>query len=125
MSLEASVRAAVDRMTWLRPTDGAAVDLALAYAVRIDVTLDTAEGVEITKALGRASGASELGRLVRGDENDDGAGARDGLGREQRGGRLQRRPGLPADSRARCAGLPGQLGRHDGDGPAGGGRCRR
>ena len=50
-SLQESVQAAVSLMGWLKPTDGAAVDLALTYAARIDEALETGEGVEVTKAL--------------------------------------------------------------------------
>jgi hypothetical protein len=50
-SLAESVEASVEAMVWLKPTDQAAVDLALAYAARIDAALATAEGQEITKAL--------------------------------------------------------------------------
>jgi len=49
--LTASVRAAVEDMTWLESTDQAAVDLALKYAERIDEALATGEGQEVTKAL--------------------------------------------------------------------------
>jgi hypothetical protein len=38
-------------MTWLAPTDQAAVDLALAYAERIDEALAGGDGYEVTKAL--------------------------------------------------------------------------
>ena len=50
-SLQESVQAAVSLMGWLKPTDGAAVDLALTYAARIDDALEFGEGVEVTKAL--------------------------------------------------------------------------
>ena len=50
-TLTASVEASVAAMTWLRPSDRAAVDLALTYAARIDEALETGEGVEVTKAL--------------------------------------------------------------------------
>jgi len=50
-SLADSVATSVKAMTWLKPTDQAAVDLALTYAERIDEALATAEGQEITKAL--------------------------------------------------------------------------
>ena len=50
-SLQESVQAAVSLMGWLKPTDGAAVDLALTYAARIDEALGTGEGQEVTKAL--------------------------------------------------------------------------
>jgi hypothetical protein len=51
VSLAASVRASVKGMHWLAPTDQAAVDLALAYAARIDEALVDGEGQEVTKAL--------------------------------------------------------------------------
>ncbi|MGZ4663603.1 MAG: terminase small subunit [Frankiaceae bacterium] len=50
-SLSASVAASVEAMTWLKPTDRAAVDLALTYAARIDEALAEGEGQEVTKAL--------------------------------------------------------------------------
>ncbi len=50
-SLRDSVSGAVAAMSWLKPTDQAAVDLALAYADRIDVALSEGEGQEVTKAL--------------------------------------------------------------------------
>ena len=50
-SLQESVKAAVALMGWLKPTDGAAVDLALTYAARIDEALTFGEGQEVTKAL--------------------------------------------------------------------------
>lgn len=49
--LTASVLAAVEQMSWLQPTDQAAVDLALTYAARIDAALTEGEGQEVTKAL--------------------------------------------------------------------------
>jgi len=49
--LTASVRASVDAMSWLKPSDQAAVDLALTYARRIDEALALADGQEVTKAL--------------------------------------------------------------------------
>ena len=51
MTLEVSVKGAVKAMTWLRPSDRAAVDLALAYARRIDLALSEGDGPEVTKAL--------------------------------------------------------------------------
>lgn len=51
MSLVESVTDAVSGMKWLKPTDQAAVDLALTYAARIDESLATETGVEVTKAL--------------------------------------------------------------------------
>ncbi len=51
MTLEKSVTAAVKAMTWLRPSDRAAVDLAVAYARRIDLALKEGDGPEVTKAL--------------------------------------------------------------------------
>ena len=51
MTLEESVKQAVGEMSWLAPTDQAAVDLALTYARRIDEALEYGEGVEVTKAL--------------------------------------------------------------------------
>jgi hypothetical protein len=50
-SLAASVLASVKGMHWLAATDQAAVDLALAYAARIDEALADGEGQEVTKAL--------------------------------------------------------------------------
>ena len=50
-SLAESVAASVSVMVWLKPSDQAAVDLALTYAARIDEALATAEGQEVTKAL--------------------------------------------------------------------------
>lgn len=50
-NLNASVRASIAQMSWLAPTDRAAVDLALTYAERIDEALATGEGQEVTKAL--------------------------------------------------------------------------
>jgi hypothetical protein len=50
-SLSEAVERAVGAMTWLKPTDGAAVDLARVYAARIDEALETADGQEVTKAL--------------------------------------------------------------------------
>ena len=38
-------------MTWLHPSDRAAVDLAVAYARRIDLALAEGDGPEVTKAL--------------------------------------------------------------------------
>lgn len=49
--LRASVEAAVAAMPWLHPSDIAAVDLARAYADRIDEALEFGEGQEVTKAL--------------------------------------------------------------------------
>ena len=49
--LTASVETAVAGMVWLKPTDRAAVDLALTYARRIDEALLEGEGQEVTKAL--------------------------------------------------------------------------
>ena len=49
-SLEESVRAAVAQMSWLRPSDGAAVDLAVTYAAAIDAAL-AGGGQDGTKAL--------------------------------------------------------------------------
>ena len=51
MELTESVESAVAGMDWLKPTDRAAVDLALTYAARIDEALATGEGQEVTKAL--------------------------------------------------------------------------
>ena len=51
MTLEVSVKGAVTAMTWLHPSDRAAVDLALAYARRIDAALTEGDGPEVTKAL--------------------------------------------------------------------------
>jgi hypothetical protein len=50
-ALRASVEASVAEMSWLTPTDQAAVDLALTYADRIDDALATESGSEVTKAL--------------------------------------------------------------------------
>ncbi len=50
-SLRASVDEAVAAMSWLRESDIAAVDLARAYADRIDEALEFGEGQEVTKAL--------------------------------------------------------------------------
>lgn len=50
-SLSDSVSTSVEAMTWLKPSDQAAVDLALAYAARIDEALAEGEGQEVTKAL--------------------------------------------------------------------------
>lgn len=50
-SLQQSVASSVEQMTWLAPSDRAAVDLALAYAGRIDEALEQGEGQEVTKAL--------------------------------------------------------------------------
>jgi len=50
-SLQESITSSVGKMTWLEASDQAAVDLALAYAGRIDAALDGGEGQEITKAL--------------------------------------------------------------------------
>lgn len=49
--LRGSVEGSVAQMSWLKPTDQAAVDLALAYAGRIDEALASGDGVEVTKAL--------------------------------------------------------------------------
>ena len=51
MTLETSVKGAVKAMTWLRPSDRAAVELALAYARRIDGALVDGDGQEVTRAL--------------------------------------------------------------------------
>lgn len=51
VSLRESVEASVGAMGWLKPTDQAAVDLALTYATRIDEALQYADGQEVTKAL--------------------------------------------------------------------------
>ena len=51
MTLEKSVTAAVKDMSWLRPSDRAVIDLALAYARRIDLALLEGDGPEVTKAL--------------------------------------------------------------------------
>lgn len=50
-SLEQQVQAAIDAMTWLQPSDGGGVALALTYARRIDEALASGEGQEVTKAL--------------------------------------------------------------------------
>ena len=50
-SLRESVDEAVAAMPWLVDSDVAAVDLARAYADRIDEALAFAEGQEVTKAL--------------------------------------------------------------------------
>lgn len=49
--LTASVIAAVDQMPWLTAADGAAVDLAKAYAATIDEAIESGNGERITKAL--------------------------------------------------------------------------
>ena len=46
-----SVEQAVKAATWLKPTDRAAVDLALVYAKRIDDALEFGDGYEQNKAL--------------------------------------------------------------------------
>lgn len=51
MTLVESVETSVAGMSWLKPTDQAAVDLALTYAARIDEAIETGEGQEVTKAL--------------------------------------------------------------------------
>ncbi len=51
MALSDAVRDAVAAMPWLKPSDGAAVDLALLYAARIDEAVESADGQELTKAL--------------------------------------------------------------------------
>ena len=51
MTLEASVKAAVKAMTWLRPSDRAAAELALAYARQIDAATAGGERQDITKTL--------------------------------------------------------------------------
>lgn len=50
-SLVESVNRSVSAMPWLAKSDDAAVELARAYATRIDEALDVGEGQEITKAL--------------------------------------------------------------------------
>ncbi len=50
-SLTESVHAAVDDMTWLKPSDRAAVDLAFTYAAQIDAVLETGDAQQIVKAL--------------------------------------------------------------------------
>ncbi len=50
-SLVESVNAAVAKMPWLTDADKGAVDLARAYAERIDEALESGEGQEVTKAL--------------------------------------------------------------------------
>ena len=51
MSLQDELNASLDAMTWLKPSDGAAVALARTYAARIDEALEFGEGQEVTKAL--------------------------------------------------------------------------
>lgn len=46
-----SVTASTGAMTWLTPTDSAAITLACAYAKRIDAAISSDFGEEITKAL--------------------------------------------------------------------------
>ena len=43
-SLVESVRRSIAAMTWIRPADQAAVDLALSYALRIDEAVASGEG---------------------------------------------------------------------------------
>ncbi len=50
-TLTESVHAAVNEMTWLKPSDRAAVDLAFTYAAQIDAVLETGDAQQIVKAL--------------------------------------------------------------------------
>ncbi len=50
-SLTESVETAVAAMLWLKPSDRAAVDLALTYAGQIDAVLETGDAQQIVKAL--------------------------------------------------------------------------
>lgn len=51
MTLLEAVQQALSAMPWLAPSDVGGVELALAYARRIDEALEGAEGQEVTKAL--------------------------------------------------------------------------
>jgi hypothetical protein len=50
LGLVAAVEESVAAMPWLRPSDGAAVALALSYAARIDAAVASGDEVEATKA---------------------------------------------------------------------------
>lgn len=49
--LKASVEASVAAMSWLKNSDQATVDLALAYAERIDAAIAGGDSAEATKAM--------------------------------------------------------------------------
>lgn len=51
MSLSETVQQSVGAMPWLKPSDAAAVDLALTYARTIDEVLENGTALEQTKAL--------------------------------------------------------------------------